>query len=217
MRDFAKLRMRLLPYLHHLATVAHEAGLPVIRALHLEFPDDPGARLIDSEYMLGDALLVCPVFNAAGDVEYYLPRGCRWLDLRSGCWQDGGQWVSEKGLDLADMPLFLRQGAIVPLVEPAACTDETDFSTLALLVTPECCDAATFSLPDGASVEVAFRRDDAGWHGRVRGVPGIRLLIAGGTCSASATLSEGDWEFLDVRPKEFNLSAYALGKTGGSP
>ncbi|RAI30212.1 hypothetical protein CH339_01430 [Rhodobium orientis] len=216
-RDFAKLRMRLLPYLHHLATIAHEEGLPVIRALHLEFPDDPGARLIDGQYMLGDALLVCPVFNAAGDVEYYLPRGSRWLDLRVGRWQDGGRWVSEKGLDLADMPLFLREGTMVPLVEPAACTDETDFSTLSLLVTPETSAALTFSLPDGAPVEVAFRRDESGWQARLAGAARIRLLIAGGPDRAAAILSEGDWQAVDARPEEFNLSAYALGKAGGSP
>ena len=75
LRHFTRLKCRLMPYLYAAAVEASKTGVPVMRAMMLEFPDDPGSAALDRQYMLGDALLVAPVFTEAGDVDVYLPPG----------------------------------------------------------------------------------------------------------------------------------------------
>jgi len=84
-----------MPYLHDVAVEAHEHGWPVLRAMVLEFPDDPTCRYLDMQYMLGPALLVAPVFDANGDVSYYLPEG-EWRNLLTGEVTTGPGWRKEK-------------------------------------------------------------------------------------------------------------------------
>jgi alpha-D-xyloside xylohydrolase len=77
----------------------------------LEFPDDPACDTLDRQYMLGDALLVAPVFSADGYVDYYLPHG-RWTSFLSGELLQGGRWVREHHGYLS-LPLMARPNAIV--------------------------------------------------------------------------------------------------------
>ncbi len=74
-RLFTNLKMRLMPYLFQLGLTAADTGVPVMRPMALEFPDDPAVAHLDRQYMLGSDLLVAPVFSAEGDVEFYLPGG----------------------------------------------------------------------------------------------------------------------------------------------
>lgn len=69
-----------MPYLYTLAVQVHQTGIPVMRAMILEYPDDPGAEDLDRQYMLGDAVLVAPVFRKDGVCDYYLPAG-QWTHL----------------------------------------------------------------------------------------------------------------------------------------
>ncbi|MBN1867164.1 alpha-xylosidase [Candidatus Sumerlaeota bacterium] len=94
LRFFVELKTRLAPYL---LDVAHEAtahGWPMMRAMALEFPDDPACRYLDLQYMLGPALLVAPVFEKSGGVSYYLPEG-EWRNLLTGETARGGAWRRE--------------------------------------------------------------------------------------------------------------------------
>ena len=77
---FTKLKCSLMPYLFHAAMQAHEHGTPMMRSMLLEFPDDPTCAHLDLQYMLGDSLLVAPVFSHDGSVSYYVPAG-RWTNL----------------------------------------------------------------------------------------------------------------------------------------
>ncbi len=95
MRHFTRLKNRLFPYLFAAAQDAHEHGWPVMRAMLLEFPDDPSCRHLDRQYMLGDALLVAPIFRQDDIAEYYLPAG-KWTSLQTGNVTEGGQWRREK-------------------------------------------------------------------------------------------------------------------------
>lgn len=111
-RRFSQLKMQLMPYLYQLGLDAAESGLPLMRPLWLEFPDDPAARYVDRQYMLGPSLLVAPVFTADGEVEFYLPDG-RWTSLLTGETVDGGRWRRERhGFD--SLPLYVRAGAVLP-------------------------------------------------------------------------------------------------------
>jgi alpha-D-xyloside xylohydrolase len=110
-RFFTKLKCRLMPYLWAAAVEAHREGVPMLRAMLLEFPDDPAADTLDRQYMLGGALLVAPVFEEAGRVDYYLPAG-RWTDLLTGEVQAGGRWHRAQHGFLS-LPLFVRPGTVL--------------------------------------------------------------------------------------------------------
>jgi alpha-D-xyloside xylohydrolase len=112
LRSFTRLKCTLMPYLFQAAVEAHDLGLPLMRAMFLEFPDDPGCDSLDRQYMLGEALLVAPVFRTDGIVDYYLPRG-RWTNILSGQIISGGRWVREQHGYLS-LPLLARPNSIVP-------------------------------------------------------------------------------------------------------
>lgn len=111
-RAFTKLKMRLMPYLWQRGLEASATGVPVMRPMSLEFPEDRAAAHLDQQYMLGSDLLVAPVFNADGDVEFYLPAG-EWTSLLTGETVDGGGWRRENhGFD--SLPLYVRPRAVLP-------------------------------------------------------------------------------------------------------
>ncbi|MDQ1913940.1 alpha-xylosidase [Paenibacillus sp. GD4] len=110
-RLFTKLKSRLMPYLFETAAQAAEQGLPCMRAMLLEFPDDPTCEFLDRQYMLGEQLLVAPVFSEAGEVSYYLPEG-RWTHLLSGETMEGGRWRKET-YGFLSLPLFVRPNSII--------------------------------------------------------------------------------------------------------
>ncbi|WP_169083706.1 alpha-xylosidase [Paenibacillus sp. PL91] len=112
-RFFTKLKCRIMPYLFNTAVQATELGLPSMRAMVLEFPEDPTSEILDRQYMLGDSLLVAPIFNEQGHVTYYLPAG-KWTHLLSGEIVEGGSWRKEK-YDFFSLPLFVRPNSIIAL------------------------------------------------------------------------------------------------------
>lgn len=112
-RFFTNLKCRIMPYLFNTAVQATELGLPSMRAMVLEFPEDPTSEILDRQYMLGDSLLVAPIFNEQGNVTYYLPAG-KWTNLLSGEIAQGGSWRKEK-YDFFSLPLFVRPNSIIAL------------------------------------------------------------------------------------------------------
>ncbi|HEY5981583.1 MAG TPA: alpha-xylosidase [Microlunatus sp.] len=111
-RIFTTLKMSLMPYLSELGREAHRDGLPVMRPMVLEFPHDRGAVGIDTQYLLGDQVLVAPVFTASGSVDFYLPAGT-WTHLQTGAQLSGPGWHSGTyGFD--SLPLFVRPGSVLP-------------------------------------------------------------------------------------------------------
>ncbi|HEX3043279.1 MAG TPA: alpha-xylosidase [Bacillota bacterium] len=113
LRHFTKLKCSLMPYLFTVAFEASQKGLPVMRAMVLEFPDDPACAYLDREYLLGDSLLVAPIFSETGAVSYYLPEG-RWTHFLTGEKIAGGCWRQEKH-DYLSLPLLVRPGSIIPV------------------------------------------------------------------------------------------------------
>ncbi|MER5945447.1 alpha-xylosidase [Streptomyces sp. NPDC001904] len=143
-RRFTLLKHRLMPYLYGVATEAHTTGVPAMRPMVLEFPDDPACRTLDRQYMLGPDLLVAPVFSADGDVEYYLPEGT-WTHLLTGEHVQGPGWRRETyGFD--SLPLYVRPGAVLPLGADDQRPDGDWPDGLTLLVTPDA-DDVTVRVP----------------------------------------------------------------------
>ncbi|NUY04997.1 alpha-xylosidase [Paraburkholderia youngii] len=112
-RHFTEWKSRLMPYLFDAAQQAVDHGTPVLRAMLLEFPDDPTCDHLDRQYLLGDALLVAPVFNATGDVDFWLPAG-RWTHLFTGAQVEGGRWVRERHGFLS-LPLYVRPNTLLAI------------------------------------------------------------------------------------------------------
>jgi alpha-D-xyloside xylohydrolase len=124
-RGFTRLKLSLMPYLGTAGSLAHRTGLPVMRPLVVDFAHDRSAVLVDNQYLLGDALMVAPVFSADGLTEFYLPRsatgraageegGDRWTNWWDGSTRESGQWYREAH-GFASLPLYVRPGSVVPV------------------------------------------------------------------------------------------------------
>jgi len=119
---FTKLKCSLMPYLFHAAIQAHKHGTPMLRAMLLEFPHDPACDYLDLQYMLGDSLLVAPIFSHDGSVSYYVPEG-KWTNLLNGKVIKGPRWVREIH-DFMSLPLLVRPDSVIPMGNR---TDKPDY------------------------------------------------------------------------------------------
>ncbi len=177
-RKFDELRYRLLPTLWAAAYEASELGLPIMRPLVLEFQDDPTTWHIETEYLFGPWILVVPVLERGGHVRFYLPRG-RWLDFWTGKLLKGPSW-HERQVPLEEMPLFLRDGALLPKAPLAQFVGEKRWEPLELelFVTSE----SSWTLrdeegqPQRVSVHVQDGRAEIHWEPRP---PAVELLWRG--------------------------------------
>jgi alpha-D-xyloside xylohydrolase len=122
LRFFTNLKCELMPYWYAMAVEAHRKGVPMMRAMMLEFPGDPACESLDRQYMLGDSLLVAPVFSPDNNVSYYLPEG-RWTHLLTGEVQAGGRWYRASHGFLS-LPLFVRHNTVIALGQ---CKDRPDY------------------------------------------------------------------------------------------
>lgn len=116
-RRYTLLRYRLFPYLYSLAHEAQRTGLPVIRAMPLVFPDDPNTCDKDLQFMLGPWLLVAPIYDAGEERTVYLPEGI-WFDFWTGE-RFAGPATLRVHAPLDTLPLFVRGGAILPMMQEA--------------------------------------------------------------------------------------------------
>ncbi len=136
LRFFANLKCRLMPYIYKTAVQASQQGLPSVRAMFLEFQDDPACTTLDRQYMLGDSLMVAPVFTVSGLVDYYLPKG-EWYNLLTGEIVTGGSYRREKH-NYMSLPLYVRPGSLLAM---GFSEEETVYDyeqDVCLLMTPLC-------------------------------------------------------------------------------
>jgi alpha-glucosidase len=109
-----ELKYSLFPYIYSYAREAYDTGMPLMRAMFLEFPDDSETDDLGSQFMFGEELLVAPVVEQAAAVKrVYLPDGV-WYDYHDPrVSYDGGQWI-DFPVTLETIPLFVKQGAVIP-------------------------------------------------------------------------------------------------------
>lgn len=123
-----KLRYYLLPYLVEQSRKATQSGYAVLRALIFAHPADKVCWHIDDEYYFGDDFLVAPVMNSDDCRDIYLPEG-NWVNFFTGEHFKGGQWLYGVKVPLEEMPVYVREGACIPVYpEDVDCTDEMDLS-----------------------------------------------------------------------------------------
>ena len=121
-KQFTRLKNRLMPYIYAAAVEAHEQGTPVLRPMMFEFPDSIACETCDTQYMLGANLLVAPVMHADSHVDYYLPAG-EWVNLLSGESVVGDTWRRETH-DFLSLPLMARPNSVIPM---GKCEERPDY------------------------------------------------------------------------------------------
>ena len=110
-RFFTRLKARLMPYLYCNAWETHTTGVPMMRAMALEYPQDRNCGYLSNQYFLGDSLLVAPVLNAESRAEYYLPEGV-WTHFLTGEAREGGRWYRED-CGYLSVPLYAKPGSVI--------------------------------------------------------------------------------------------------------
>ncbi len=199
LRRFTRLKLRLMPYLSAMAREAYEDGVPMLRPMALEFPDDPATTYLDRQYLLGDRLLVAPVMSADDSVSYYVPAGT-WTSLLDGTQVTGPRWVTQThGFD--SVPVLVRPDTVLPLgaVDDRPDYDYADGITLRLyeladghdstLVVPAAEGGARVTYRvrrEGPRIDVSSDRDDVAW--RVE-LAGTRTVVHAEPGTSRVTLS----------------------------
>lgn len=147
-RANAEMKYQLMPYVYAQAKDCSEKGLPMVRALFVEFPHDAGAWLVEDEYMYGSQLLVAPLLESGSSRTVYLPKG-KWIDYQSGKVYEGGYqeisiptaqevkaYAEASGSATVSQPLpciiLVKDGSLIPQVPVAQSTDKINWSKLSM-------------------------------------------------------------------------------------
>ena len=111
-RHFTNLKCKLMPYLFNGAYDTAKTGYPMMRSMIMEF-NEPACKYLDAQYMLGDSLMVAPIFNDKGTVSYYVPEG-KWMNFLTGKTVEGGRYYSEVH-DYMSIPLMVRPNSLIAM------------------------------------------------------------------------------------------------------
>jgi alpha-D-xyloside xylohydrolase len=131
-RTIDELKYRLMPYVYAQAKDCSDHGLPMVRALFIEYPDDPGSWQVDDEYLYGSSILVAPLMHkGATDRAVYLPPGT-WIDYQSGKAYAGG-WQQITAGPIPEV-ILVRDSTVLPRIALAQCTAQLDWSQIELVV-----------------------------------------------------------------------------------
>ncbi len=121
---YLKLRYQLMPYIYSLGYQTNQTGAPLMRALFMDFPDDPHVATIGDEYMFGPAFLVAPVTEQGVTHRMvYLPAGADWYNYWTNEVIHGGQTIKVDA-PIDTLPLFVRAGSIIPTGSPVDSTSQ---------------------------------------------------------------------------------------------
>jgi alpha-glucosidase len=157
-RKYMKLKMRLTPYLYTLSREAYDTGVPTVRAMVLEFPDDPTtwSKRTQYQFMSGPSLLVAPVYEDSpirNDI--YLPAG-KWIDYWDGTEFNGSMTLNGYAAPLDKLPMFVRAGAIIPMYPEMLYDGEKPADPVTLDVYPH--GTSSFDLYEDDGQTQAYRK-----------------------------------------------------------
>lgn len=128
-RRCAEMKYALMPYVYAQAKDCSNRGLPMLRALFVEYPHDAGAWLVEDEYMFGSQILVAPLMESGTSRTCYLAEG-KWIDYQTGKVYEGGY----RHITAGEIPcvILVRDGSLIPHVPVAQSTDKIDWSKMEL-------------------------------------------------------------------------------------
>ena len=131
---YDKLRYRLMPYIYSLAGVTYFNDYTIMRAMVMDFGGDKAVKSIGDQYMFGPSLLVAPVYKyKARSRDVYFPSSCGWYDFYSGIYILGGHQL-QVDAPFEQIPIFVREGSIIPLGPQVQFTDEKPADPVTLYV-----------------------------------------------------------------------------------
>ena len=189
-RRYVELRYQLFPYLYSAAIEAHRTAMPVMRALALMWPTDPHALHCDQQYMLGPSLMVAPVVHRSGRKTVYLPEGV-WTDLWTGE-RIRGPVSLHLQVPLDTLPVYVREGAVLPMLEPGERITDGSFTRLVLDLHPEGPSSTIFADDDGETEVVVTPGPDSAfvrWEAPVERTYLMRVHLRG---EGGITVLEGE-------------------------
>jgi hypothetical protein len=183
-RDYLKLKMRLTPYMYTYCNEAYETGVPVVRGMVLEYPDDPVSwgKTTQYQFMSGEWMLVAPVYEAAYERDsIYLPEGA-WIDYWDGTIYSGNQFLNDYEADLTKCPVFIKAGAIIPMYPEMLYDNELPKDPVTFDIYPNGYSDFELYEDDGISKEHregAFAKTLVECQGPDYGVPGLVTINVG--------------------------------------
>jgi alpha-glucosidase len=134
-KKFIELRYQLMPFLYTEFYKASISGVPIMRPLLLEFPDDKTTYRIDTQFMVGENILVSPVMEPGSTSRWmYLPNG-DWFDFWTREKFTGGKWIDAKA-PIDQLPLFIRAGAVIPMQQIVQFTDQAPVDPITFEIFP---------------------------------------------------------------------------------
>jgi len=182
-KKFIELRYQLLPFLYTEFYKASVSGVPIMRPLVLEFPDDKTTYRIDTQFMVGENILISPVLEAGAKTRYmYLPKG-DWYDFWTREKVTGGKWI-DANAPLDEMPIFIRAGAVVPMQQVIQYTDQAPADPLTFEIFPSSEAKGICYEDDGISFDYQ--------KGKYRTV-GIKAAVQGGEIAITRSAAEGEF------------------------
>lgn len=162
-RKADNMRYQLMPYIYAQAKHSTDNGLPMLRALFVEYPDDAGSWLVDDQYLFGSDILVAPIFENVSERSVYLPEG-KWIDYQTGkVYEEGWHTIAHGEIPIIAL---VRDGAVIPHAKLAQSTKEIDWSSLELKVysTTSSAEGKVF-IPDAEKLEtVKVSKGDKGFE-----------------------------------------------------
>lgn len=164
-----RAKCRLMPYIYGESVKAHETGVPVMRAMIIEFPEDPAAAYLDKQYMFGDNLLVAPVFHGTR-ADFYIPAG-RWTCYWTGEVIEGPRFVRKTDYPIDQIPVFVRPNSALLLGPETIETPDYEYAKVGLEV-------HTYELDSEVEVQVPTGKG-AKWAGSVKVAPGGKVSASG--------------------------------------
>lgn len=163
---FTRLKCSLMPYLFSQAVQVQNKGIPMMRAMMLEFPEDSNCIYLDRQYMMGESLLIAPIFCEEGCVKYYVPEGI-WTNWITKETVEGGRWHTQK-FDYFSLPLLVRPNTIIAVGERDD-TAEYEYEHnvafhLVELEDEKSASAAVYTKDLEKAVEITVKREDNVLH-----------------------------------------------------
>ncbi len=151
-KQYDDLRYSLIPYIYSTAYENHQTGMPLMRALVLDYQDDSNVYEITDQYLFGESMMICPVTTKGAKTRtVYLPEG-NWTNYWTGEQFEGKQYLNVL-CPIEEMPIFIKGGAIIPSQEVVQYVGEKEIETITLDIYPD--GNSSFSLydDDGKSLD----------------------------------------------------------------
>lgn len=192
-RNSIELRYQLIPFLYTEFYNSSVSGIPIMRPLVLEFPDDKTTYRIDTQFLVGENLLVSPVTEPGAKThELYLPAG-EWYDFWNREKVTGNRWINAQA-PLDRLPLFVRAGAVIPMQQTVQYTDQLPIDPLTLEIFPSAEAHGTYYEDDG--ITFAYQK------GIFRKV-NVKAVVRGSEIKIEYSQAEGEF----IPQKRFVLFA----------